>query len=290
MPWSVIAEKISACLGRNFKPTARGRVGGGCIDQAWWLADDYSRFFVKLSAAPDAAARHAAECDGLFALARCPRLRVPEPVCRGEAEGHAFLVLEWLDLEPVHDGRALAEALAALHDIEGPRYGWPRDNFLGRSVQINGETDDWCAFFRERRLRPQLAALPAPLAARLRPLGEALAERLDVLLGEHRPPPALVHGDLWAGNVAAHRGRIVLFDPAVHHADPETDLAMAALFGPFPDGFFQTYAALRPPPPGAELRRTLYQLYHLLNHVNLFGAAYLPLAERALARLWSVCR
>ena len=234
----------------------------------------------------------AAEAEGLRAIAQTGAIRVPQVIASGEAEGAAFLVLEWLDI--IEGGRdaALGHALARMHAATSPRFGWHRDNTIGATPQANAWSDDWCAFFRDRRLRPQLE-----LAGRnghrgtLRRDGPRLLDHIPRLLEGHRPIASLLHGDLWAGNAGQLRdGTPVIFDPAAYYGDREADLAMTALFGGFGAAFYATYAAAMPLPAGNETRRTLYNLYHVLNHLNLFGAAYLARAEGMMAELLHASR
>jgi fructosamine-3-kinase len=168
-----------------------------------------------------------------------------------------------------------------VEDDRSGAFGWARDNFIGSSPQHNGWVDEWPRFFAERRLRPQLEAL-ARRGDRLRH-AESIPTRAEALLESHRPDPCLVHGDLWSGNAAlASDGRGVLIDPAVHRADREVDLAMARLFGGFPSAFYDGYQREWPLPAGHHRRVDLYNLYHLLNHANLFGGGYLAQAQAVI--------
>jgi fructosamine-3-kinase len=171
----------------------------------------------------------------------------------------------------------MARMLAKLHRTTSARFGWESDNWIGLAPQKNGWSDDWAGFFLERRLRPQ-AEWAAAKGFRI-----ALPD-VTRLLG-HRPEPSLLHGDLWSGNAGFTREGPVLFDPAVYYGDREADLAMTELFGGFPREFYAAYAAEFPLVPGYEARRDAYNLYHVLNHLNLFGAGYLAQAQTLLARL-----
>jgi len=280
---------IARALGRGFSVRDRAPVGGGCISEAWRLDSSEGPCFLKTGPA-GAADGFDAEADGLSALAK-GGVRVPRVLARGEADGRAWLLLEYLDLRGLDHaaGARLGEALAALHGDAGGRFGWHRDNYIGSTPQANGELDGWVAFLRERRLRPQLVlaadrGAPAGLAA----TGERLLEALPGFFTDYDPHPALVHGDLWGGNAAAlDDGTPVLFDPAVYRGDREADLAMTELFGGFPPAFYEAYDAALPRDPGYATRRELYNLYHLLNHHNLFGGGYgrqaLASCERLLA-------
>ena len=180
-------------------------------------------------------------------------------------------------------------ALAQLHRRSGEvgrAFGWDQDNWIGSAPQGNRWSTDWAGFFRDCRLAPQLdwaARRGHPLVG-----AEALLEQVPVWLAEHHPLPSLVHGDLWSGNGGVLRdGRGALFDPAVHHADREVDLAMAALFGGFPAAFFAGYEAAWPRPTGYRNRQRLYNLYHELNHANLFGGGYQAQAQATIKALLS---
>lgn len=243
------------------------------------------RAFVKTAPAAEAG-RLATEAEGLAALA--PALRVPAVHARGEAAGRAWLALEWLELRPPGEVSAerLGRQLAAAHRLTAGAFGWRNDNWIGASPQDNGWLPDWTEFFAKRRLAPQLAAAADRGAGRLVRDGERLLAALPRILADHTPLPSLVHGDLWGGNWGMlPGGEPVVFDPAVHYADRECDLAMTELFGGFPAAFHVAYRESWPLDAGYELRRDLYQLYHLLNHFRLFGGGYRRQAEAAMARL-----
>ena len=281
----VLHAAIACTVGRDAAtaPLTVSEVGGGSIARSFIVGGTSQRCFVKLDRAD--AATFAAEADGLEALRRCAQLRVPEVFGYGVVEDCAYLVLEYLELKPLHGNAATAgRALAALHRCTGERFGWPRDNFIGRTPQQNAEDDDWPRFFARYRLAPQLE-LARRKGLRV-PGADRLLDALPTFFADYRPPPSLIHGDLWHGNAAldAH-GTLALFDPAVHYADRECDLAMAALFGGFSAGFFTAYHDAWPLADGHAERRTLYQLYHVLNHANLFGGSYGAEAAALIGRL-----
>ena len=200
-------------------------------------------------------------------------------------------MLEWIEPGPGGAAceRRLGEGLAALHTVTAPRYGFRHNNTIGRTPQANEWCADWIEFFRERRLRPQLVlgeqrGFPRRLCAR----AARLLEALPALLAGHRPRASLLHGDLWGGNwLASTAGEPVLFDPAVYYGDRETDLAMTRLFGGFGPAFYRAYESAAPLPAGAALRAELYNLYHVLNHANLFGGGYAASAQLLIDRLLS---
>ena len=244
---------------------------------------------VKLSRA-DEPTRFDAEAQGLRSLAESNTVRVPR-VHRVTASG-AALVLEAVDAQAMSAAswQALGTGLGRLHAVDaGVRYGWSCDNFLGPSPQHNGWFTNWAEFWRVKRLEPHLRrAVDAGL------FGAGVHRKLARIVdGVERwiptdPKPALLHGDLWSGNVLSNRSsEPVLIDPAVYVGDPEADLAMTRLFGGFPDGFYRAYHAVHRRREGWESRSEVYALYHWLNHLNAFGAAYLPPVARIAARFGS---
>jgi fructosamine-3-kinase len=145
--------------------------------------------------------------------------------------------------------------------------------------------DRWPAFFRDRRLAPQLALAAHNGFTTLQAPGQRLLEVIPALL-PHEPPPSLLHGDLWGGNwLADARGEPIIFDPAVYHGDREADLAMTRLFGGFGRAFYEAYQGAWPLPPGSQMRTELYNLYHVLNHANLFGGSYANQASSMIEHL-----
>lgn len=286
-----IGRAISENLGRPFRAESAREAGGGCIHRAEVLEGGGERWFVKLNATA-ALPMFEAEADGLAALAGCVAFRVPRPLCCGITDGQAYLAMECLDLKPVaarDEAIAFGRALAALHRATGPRYGWQRDNFIGATPQANAENDSWARFFAEARLRPQLARASAHGPA-LQKKGGSLAEKLPAFFLDYRPQPSLLHGDLWHGNAAMCGRTPALFDPAVYFGDRECDLAMTELFGGFPEAFYAAYREAWPLHEGYESRKTLYNLYHVLNHLNLFGTGYLRQAERMIDKLLAELR
>ena len=224
--------------------------------------------------------------DGAGAV-RAPRVRD-----LGRNDDHAWLVLEWLELgrRDETSDRRLGEELAALHASTGESFGWPRDNFIGLTPQPNTETPDWAGFFVQERLVFQLELLARSIGnhrggdwtRRVEPAATACERDL----AGHHPEPSLIHGDLWSGNASALKdGTPVIYDPAVHYADRECDLAMAELFGGFSPGFREGYQSAWPLPAGFERRMAWYQLYHVLNHACLFGGGYLSDARCRLRSL-----
>jgi protein-ribulosamine 3-kinase len=262
---------------RRLGITAAQPVSGGCIHRCYRATLAGRAVFLKANDARLADA-FAAEADGLAAL-RAAGCTAPEPISHGAAGGSSFLLMEFLELRSRGDFAALGRMLAALHRRQGERFGWTRDNYIGSTPQPNGGHESWATFWRERRLGPQLA-----LARRN---GYELdAHGVSELLEGHAPPPSLLHGDLWSGNAGfLEGGAPVLFDPAVYYGDREADLAMTELFGGFPREFYSAYEEAWPLPAGYRERKHLYNLYHLLNHLNLFGGGYLGQVKTTLGLL-----
>jgi protein-ribulosamine 3-kinase len=285
--FTAIAREIDSQSGVRCAQRPQRRIGAGSIHACWRWPADPDALFVKL-ATPASLPVFEAEAAGLRELAAARALRVPAVVALGTAGGAAFLAIEWLQSLPITGGqeRALGEGLAALHALTAPRFGWQRDNTIGRTAQANGWSADWADFFATRRLAPQLAlAEQNGFGALLSERGARLTEALPWLLAGHAPAPALLHGDLWGGNWLATTSGPSIFDPAVYFGDREADLAMTRLFGGFGDDFYRAYEARSPLAPGAPARSDLYNLYHVLNHANLFGGGYARQARALIDRL-----
>jgi fructosamine-3-kinase len=235
-----------------------------------------ARRFLKTNGAEYSDA-FAAEADGLRAL-RDAGLPAPEPLACGVVGRHAYLLLEFLALTSQGDFAALGRMLANAHRKPGPRFGWARDNYIGSTPQKNAWCDEWAEFWQERRLRPQIEL------ARRNGFDLKMPDS-QIILKNHKPQPSLLHGDLWSGNAGFTKEGPVVFDPAVYHGDREADLAMTELFGGFPREFYKIYNETFPLDAGYEKRKHLYNLYHLLNHLNLFGGGYLGQVKSCLRLL-----
>ena len=284
-----IAHAISAASGEVFRPESSTGVGGGCINTTEVLEGGGRRYFVKRN---DAArlGMFEAESAGLTEIINSKSVRVPQPVCLGTHERQAFLVLEYLDIgQRAGTDELLGRQLAGMHRTTHARFGWRRNNTIGSTPQINTEEQDWLVFYREHRLRFQLKlAGDNGHGGNLLRRGEQLLEKLPAFFAGYRPLPSLLHGDLWGGNHAVLRdGTPVIFDPAVYYGDREADLAMTELFGGYGSGFHAAYREAWPLDSGYRVRRDLYNLYHVLNHMNLFGGGYRGQAVQLMDRLLS---
>lgn len=286
-----ISQAIGTATGQEFVIGRQDLAGGGCINQSLALTGrDERRFFVKLNSA-DTAEMFAAEADGLTELARTGAIRVPHPIAHGAADGQAWLVMEYLALSGRGSGAELGQRLAALHRVSREGFGWHRDNTLGATPQPNSPASNWVDFYREQRLGHQLELARRNGAGKqLLQDGEHLLADLEAFFSGYSPIPSLLHGDLWGGNFAYADAEPVLFDPAVYYGDREADMAMTELFGGFPQDFYSAYGEAWPLDQGYSVRRTLYNLYHILNHFNLFGGGYGRQAEQMLGRLLAEIR
>lgn len=288
--WSALAAAVGAATGQHFSVDSERPVSGGCINRAFRIEGGGREYFVKLNE-PRAAEMFAAEAEALQALRSTESVRVPAPICHGRTNAFSYLVMEYLELgrERAESAERLGTRLAQLHRHTGRHHGWHRDNTIGSTPQPNTPDEDWLGFWRERRLGHQLhLAAGRGFGGALQGKGERLMDALPQLLSGHRPPPSLLHGDLWSGNYGALRdGTPVIFDPASYYGDRETDLAMTELFGGFSARFYSAYRAHYPVDDGYPLRRTLYNLYHVLNHAHLFGGGYAAQAGQMMDELLS---
>lgn len=286
--FDAIIQDIETATSSLLQQVNISSIGGGCINSAYKLDSNGQSYFIKVNS-PHLAAMFEAEAEGLQEMYAINAVRVPEVICYGVADGHSYLALEYIPLGSLR-GQASAlfgQQLAALHQKQQPYFGWHRDNTIGSTPQINDREHDWLTFWQQERLGKQLAfAAKNGFGGRLQAQGEKLLLSLDKLLQGHEPHPSLLHGDLWGGNAAADgSGNPVIFDPACYYGDRETDLAMTELFGGFGGDFFAAYQDVYPVDDGYQMRKTLYNLYHIINHLNLFGGGYLGQAESMIDRL-----
>jgi fructosamine-3-kinase len=271
-------EKALSAAGDTTGIRSDSYVGGGDINEAARVTTGDGSYFVKWNQHPPPDL-FSADAKGLKLLAANGLVRTPKVIGQGGTGDTKFLILEWLDTTGKSSTAAeqLGRSLAKLHRIRQPYYGLDHDNHCGRTPQINTQAESWIEFYGDRRLRFQrdLAerhGLLPPVRVRML---DNLIEHLDRWIDESACQPSLLHGDLWGGNwVALGSGEPALIDPAVYYGDREADLAMTSLFGGFPSSSYDAYQEEWPLPDGWQQREPLYQLYHLLNHLNLFGEGY----------------
>ena len=220
-----------------------------------------------------------AEKIGLETLTVAGAVKVPKVFFAGETATCSFLVCEYLDLKKdnVFSGEILGKQLALLHQVSNDSFGLGEDNWIGLSPQKNYWNKNWVSFFKEKRLLPQFMwAFEHGYRSSLEEGAERLMEALPLFFDQYKPQPSLLHGDLWSGNWGTINNTTpVVFDPAIYYGDREADLAMTKLFGGFPQVFYDAYNYQWALDYGFKVRQNLYNLYHLLNHLTLFGEAYL---------------
>jgi fructosamine-3-kinase len=279
--FSLMATEIGVAIGTTLLPSPTARVCGGSIGECYRWNGNLGSIFVKLASVENRATFEA-EAAGLDELSRADAIRVPKVLCVGANTAKSWIALEWIRFgaRSRTTDRLLGQGLARLHRRTADVFGWRRDNTIGSTPQLNAQLPDWPAFFRDRRLRFQLdLAQSKGYGGRLQQRGAALLDRVGQFFAGYQPLPSLLHGDLWGGNWATdEHTQPVVFDPAVYYGDREADLAMTRLFGGFGADFYSAYQATWPLDPGAPARTGLYNLYHVLNHLNLFGSGYLTQA------------
>ncbi len=286
MGWEAIECGIEAATGTPFRVLAARAVGGGCINEAMVLEGEGRRYFVKLNR-PELVAMFEAEAAGLETILASESLRAPTPVTAGSDKRHSWLVMEHLDLSGNGADNELGPGLAAMHRHTAASFGFARDNFIGTTPQSNKWAALWVDFLRDQRLAYQLRLAGKNGADNaLLERGQRLLDALPLFFRNYQPAPSLLHGDLWRGNCDSDRnGQPVIFDPAAYYGDREADLAMTELFGGFSDRFYQSYRYSWDIDPGYTTRKVLYNLYHVLNHFNLFGGGYENQARGMIERL-----
>ena len=287
-----LSSAIADFYGENVEIAKKTSVSGGDINEAYALRlSNGAKVFMKANRRENLDFFRA-EAEGLEAIQSTGVIRTPKILCCGTDADNAFLLLEFVESagrKAVFFQR-FGQRLAAMHQAEtdcfvnGGRYGFLQNNYIGAGAQKNEPRDSWISFFRECRLMPQFARADRYFSGTDHARIERLLDRLPELLIEPEHP-SLLHGDLWGGNyMIGPDGEAWLIDPAVYVGCNEADLAMTELFGGFPREFYEAYAEANPILPGYEDRRDLYNLYHLLNHLNLFGTGYLPSVQGILRR------
>lgn len=286
--FTFVAEQISKVTQNSFEIQKTKSISGGDINRAFLLQSENARYFVKFNHA-ELVEMFAAEFAALTEIAQTRTVKVPAPITYGQTEHESFIVLEFVELKraSTQSERILGEQLAKLHLQKQPFFGWQIDNTIGSTTQSNLRSENWVDFWREQRLDFQLKlAAQKGYGSQLQSLGEKLSERLEDFFTDYTPQPSLLHGDLWGGNAAATpENQPIIFDPASYYGDRETDLAMTELFGGFGRDFYAAYNDVWQLDAGYKTRKNLYNLYHILNHVNLFGGGYATQAKNMMQQL-----
>lgn len=279
-----IEAEISRATDRNGKIDSCTALGGGCINDVFKVTlDDSRKYCVKTNDA-SLLTMFWCESDGLQALAGCSAIQVPKVVGEpGSDKSRSYLILDWIESgrPPGNFQELFGRQLAELHlqsrkPSAEQAHGFHRDNFLGSAIQPNLESTDWIEFFGEQRLRHQLRwAKDQGHSGKLQKQGESLLAKLDQFLLDDEYS-SLIHGDLWSGNYLCNEnGQPVLIDPAVYFANREAEFGMITLFGSVDAAFYRAYEEVYPFQDGYSERFEIYKLYHVLNHLNLFGSSYL---------------
>ncbi|CAA6689687.1 MULTISPECIES: fructosamine kinase family protein [unclassified Lentimonas] len=280
-----ISAAISLATDTPFRSTQQAPISGGDINDAYLLSDGQQSYFVKINSAAKLD-MFITESQALAAIRKSRSIRAPQPITHGRSGAYAFLALEAIQFGPpaTQSWQQMGQQLATLHRTTAERFGWHRDNTIGSTPQLNQTTTHWSEFFCKQRLCPQLDLAQAN-GIRLTQT-DALLERAAALLADHHPDASLLHGDLWKGNTSfCNDGTPVIFDPASYYGDRETDLAFTEYFGGFAPEFYDSYHSAWPLPTGHDQRKPLYNLYHTLNHANLFGGNYVTEAQQTIFRL-----
>ncbi|NJK41850.1 MAG: fructosamine kinase family protein [Acaryochloridaceae cyanobacterium SU_2_1] len=287
--WADLQQQIEQLTGREFVIRDRIPISGGNINQTYHLSDGQQDYFVKLNTA-NKVGMFEAEALGLQAIHNCQSIRVPQPLGWGITGDQSYLILEWIALGQgdQQSWRKMGQQLAAMHRHSSDQgWGWHQNNTIGATPQLNPWMEDWAQFYTHHRLGYQLQLAQRRGGHFTR--GETLLARIPEILANHQPQSALVHGDLWSGNAAFSRtGQPIILDPAVYYGDREVDIAMTKLFGGFPAAFYQGYQEAWPLEKGYEKRQILYNLYHILNHFNLFGGGYASQAQGMMEQILAV--
>ncbi len=283
-----IVDQLAQHLRTEVSLLSQQALFDGDINQSFLLKTTTDSFFVKLNKA-SRLSMFEAEAAALQTLSNANTLRVPTPILAGSVDHHAFLIMEYIEMgsNSAKSEEALGHSLASMHQNSTTQFGWTRDNTIGTTPQLNQQQDNWAIFWREQRITPQLQwAAERGAPSSLKQKGAQLLANMEILLNNHNPSPALLHGDLWGGNWStAQSGEPVLYDPALYYGDRESDLAMTELFGGFSSRFYDAYNESWALDAGYQQRKTLYNLYHIFNHFNLFGGGYGRQAERMIDTL-----
>lgn len=290
-------EAITTLFGENLRIVSKRPVHGGDINESYCLSlSDGSAVFMKCNSIKNLSFFEA-EAKGLEALRNTETIGVPKVLAMGtdKAQRMSFLLMEYLERAAKLTGywEMFGRELATMHRADctefaeakqGRPFGFTHDNYIGASPQINTTKENWITFFRECRLLPQIKMAERYLDSKMRKQFTKLLDHLDSYLVEPEFP-SLIHGDLWSGNaVCGPNGKAWILDPAVYVGHYEAELAMTELFGGNPQSFYDAYHEVTPIDSGYHDRRDLYNLYHMLNHLNLFGGTYLGSVQRILNR------
>ena len=284
--WDYISNSITEETGRPFIIKKKTRVMGGDINQAWKISSKTNSYFVKINTL----AMHTMfkeESKGLQALNVVNGTRIPKVIFIGTFAHQSFLILEYIDMSDSGGSfETLAAQLSSIHKKTNNAFGFTTDNFIGSTPQSNTLANNWSYFYGNNRLLPQLNLAKENGYTDFLEIGYQLIDTLDTYFSSYQPQASLLHGDLWGGNIAFDENQQpVIYDPACYYGDREADIAMTELFGRLPDAFYQAYNNAWQLDEGYRVRKHLYNLYHILNHCNLFGGGYQTQAYIVIKKL-----
>jgi len=282
-----IAQHLSLTLDKDLCFKTSESLGGGCINQISKLTDQEGNHWLLKENHPQYLEMFVAEADGLNEINSSQSIRVPDVYCHGETQQSAYLLMEYIPLSSGSADAKTGQQLAQMHQYQAEKFGWHRENYIGTTPQSNQRHSSWIEFWKSQRLLPQLAlAKNKGYPNTAYEDGLKLADNLSMFFSSYQPVASLLHGDLWGGNQAHDEsGNPIIFDPAVYYGDRESDIAMTELFGGFSAQFYSAYNDCYPLDKDYSTRKNLYNLYHVLNHYNLFGGSYASQAASMAKRL-----
>lgn len=282
-----LAEALVALYGNSVAVEKTDKLTGGDINKAYGLTLTNGQHVFMKANEKDKVQFFKSESLALSAISKTSTIGTPKVLCtgtdNGEIVGYSFMLMDFVESSLRNEDyfEKLGHNLASLHKapaeefVDGGKFGFLEDNFIGSSNQINSPSENWISFFRDKRLLPQIKKADSHFDQKTRALAQKLLDHLGDFLIEPEKP-SLLHGDLWWGNILCNKdGDAILIDPASYVGHREADIAMTELFGRFAPDFYEAYKETFSLQPGYEERRDLYNLYHLLNHLNIFGESYL---------------
>ncbi len=277
---SEICNHLGETYPINIKP-----VFGGNIHSSWCLKFKKSKIFVKKNISKKYFLKFEEYClNDLENYIDKKYLLIPKVIRYKKIQNSEILIMEWIDMQN-HDQKKLGKGLAIMHlnsqNVKFKKFGYPVKGFIGTNPQIKGWEENWSDFFIKYRLKPQFSFLNKNIISS--EITKNLLTKIKQLLSEHKPRSSLVHGDLWSGNIGLAKGnKGVIFDPASWWADSEVDIAMSRLFGGFGNDFYNEYYKINKKLKNYEIRSEIYNLYHILNHANMFGEGYISQLKRQI--------
>jgi fructosamine-3-kinase len=293
--WHDIELHLSKVKNRPIQFIKIEAISGGCINQAWKVTDNNSnKYFIKTNT-PYLENMLALEANSLQEIAQSNSIRTPYVLTYGSTPKFSYLILEFIVLKPSFSQKKMGEQLAKMHQTSNPlqqlsqKFGWCKNNYIGSTPQSNQYHETWASFWQNERLLYQLnLAFKKGYSNKAYEAGLKLVEAVPLFFTDYQAKPSLLHGDLWGGNCASDiNDNPIIYDPAIYYGDRETDIAMTELFGGFDNIFYDSYNECYALDLGYQTRKILYNLYHILNHYNLFGAGYATQAESITHRLLS---